>query len=42
MLLSRWLLLAAFSVLPLAAAEPARKLNVLLIAVDDLRDTLGS
>ena len=38
---SRLLLLAAFSALSLAAAEPARKLNVLLIAVDDLRDTLG-
>ena len=37
----RLLLLAAFSALSLAAAEPTAKLNVLLIAVDDLRDTLG-
>jgi iduronate 2-sulfatase len=39
--LPRLLLLAAFSALSLAAAEPTAKLNVLLIAVDDLRDTLG-
>ncbi|MBL9202619.1 MAG: sulfatase [Opitutaceae bacterium] len=37
----RLLPLAALSVLPLVAADPARKPNVLLIAVDDLRDTLG-
>jgi len=39
--LPRLALLAACSALHLAAVEPARKLNVLLIAVDDLRDTLG-
>lgn len=37
----RLLLLAVVGPLHLAAAEPAKKLNVLLIAVDDLRDTLG-
>ncbi len=34
-------MLGVCSALHLAAAEPGRKLNVLLIAVDDLRDTLG-